>query len=134
MLLKNKRIFMVEDDANNLAVMATILQQQGAVTAFERWGHETFKRLEAFAPVDLIILDLMFPDGVTGYDVYGDIRRMPEFTETPVVIVSAADPAVEMPKAREVGIAGFISKPIRFGTFERQIKQVMDGEQIWHAR
>jgi CheY-like chemotaxis protein len=133
MLLDNKRIFIIDDNVNNYAIMATILQQQGAHTGYERWGNETLQRLEAFAPTDLILLDLMFPNNISGYDIFDTIRTNTEFDNIPIVAVSAADPAVEMPKVRRKGFSGFITKPVRFGVFERQIAAILSGQLEWDS-
>jgi CheY-like chemotaxis protein len=134
MLLQGKRIFYIEDDINNRAIAQTILDRNGARFAFERWGGvQTLVRLNQFLPMDLILLDLMFPNNVSGYDLYDVIRNSPHFDNVPVVIVSAADPAIEMPRARKKGIAGYISKPIDVITFPRLIANFFEGQSVWVA-
>src|ERR1700686_4977425 len=98
--LKNKRIVVIEDNPNNLAVMMTLLQFEGAKTGFERWGDTTIARLRTLSPVDLILLDLMFPNGVTGFDIFDQIHAHPEFADIPIVAVSAMDSSLAIPKAR----------------------------------
>lgn len=132
--LKNKRIFIIEDNLNNRAIMQLLLERQGAVVGFERWGNETLQRLKAFEPVDIILLDLMFPNNITGYDVFDQIRSEPGYNHVPVVAVSASDPSEAIPKTREKGFAGFISKPIRNNVFVSQISSVLEGNQIWQTR
>ncbi len=135
MSLKGKRIFYVEDDVGNKAVAQLILEMAGVLFAFERWGTEnTIAKLRAFMPVDLIMLDLMLAHQVSGYDVFEAIRREPEFGHIPIVAVSAADPSVEIPKARDKGFAGFIGKPISLRLFPRQIAELINGGQVWYAR
>ncbi len=100
--LRNKRIFYVEDDVKNRAIIQMILEREGAIVAFERWGRsETVEKIKEFMPVDLILLDLMLPRGVTGYDVYDNIREIKDLEKIPVVAVSASDPAVEIPRSRK---------------------------------
>lgn len=130
-LLANKRIFIVEDNLANRAIEQMILERNGASTAIERYGINTLEKLQAFAPVDIIIMDLMLPDGVSGFDVTDEIRRIPDFRAVPVVAVSASDPAESMPIARAKGFAGFISKPIDFDRFPEQIARILNGEKIW---
>ncbi|MCE7948045.1 MAG: response regulator [Chloroflexi bacterium CFX4] len=133
MILKEKRIFYFEDDMKNRAIVQLILEREGAVMGFERWGgREVLPRLHAFAPIELILLDLMFPNGVSGYDVYDVIRAEPAFAQIPIVAISASDPAVELPKTRTKGFAGFISKPINLRDFPLQIAAVLNGQPIWH--
>jgi adenylate cyclase len=131
MLLTGKRVFIVEDNAGNLAVMQTILKLEGATIFFERWGRDTYQRLLTAMPVDIILLDLMLPDGISGYDVFDTIRTFPALTAIPVVMVSAADPDLEMGKARQKGLQGYISKPIRAASFGRHIANAIGGKQVW---
>lgn len=133
MLLKNKRIFVVEDDAMNLAVICTLLRKDGAEVEFDTWGGYTVQKLKDFRPFDLILLDLALPKGRSGYDVFDQIRRVPELAGIPVVVVTAADPGIEMNRAREKGLNGFISKPISYDTFAKTIAAVFEGKQVWGA-
>lgn len=128
MLLKNKRIFMIEDNLVNRSIMQILLEQQGAAVGFERWGLDTEARIKAFMPVDVILLDLMFPGDVTGYDIFDRIRQQPEFVEIPIVAVSALDATA---KTRAKGFNGFIKKPINMETFARQIASIADGTPVW---
>jgi CheY-like chemotaxis protein len=73
--------------------MQLLLEQNGAKMSFERWGKDTMERLRAFAPIDLILLDLMFLHGITGYDIFDRIRAQLEFQHIPIVAVSASDPS-----------------------------------------
>jgi hypothetical protein len=47
------------------------------------------------------------------------------------VIVSAADPVLEMDKARQMGFSGFIGKPVRLNTFGHYVASVIEGERVW---
>lgn len=130
-MLTGKTIYIVEDNATNLAIISAILRRYHAYIRYDRWGVEAVERLASYGKVDLIILDLMFPRGVTGYDVYDQLQQYPQLTSIPVVAVSAADPQVEMPKARAKGFKGFISKPINHKIFPQQIATLIDGGEIW---
>ena len=131
MLLDNKRIFVVEDDSSNLAIIRTILLRQGASVPFDVWGKGTIEILRNSMPIDLVLLDLALPRGVSGYDVFDQIRATPELATIPVVIVTAADPSTEMVKARARGVNGFISKPIKYGSFAQSVADVLAGKAVW---
>lgn len=133
MILKGKRIFYIEDNLQNRSIVQLLLEQHGATISFERWGEmrEVSKRLDALMPVDLILLDLMFPRGVSGYDIFDALRQEEKYRAIPIVAISAADPAVEMAKARAKGFAGYISKPINLMQFPQQVAQLIAGERVW---
>src|SRR5690606_41774798 len=103
----------------------------GAVVDYERWGRNAAQRLKHSPPFDLIILDLMLAEEVSGFDVYDEIRALPEYATTPIVAVSAMDPALALPKTREKGFAGFIAKPIDSQVFAKQIADILQGQQVW---
>lgn len=129
--LQDKRIFLIEDNLANRAIMQLLLEQQGAKISFERWGKDTVKRLKALAPVDIILLDLMFPHNVTGYDIFDRIRMHPEFQHIPIVAVSASDPSIAIPKTKAKGFSGFITKPIEYDRFPQQIQAILNDELVW---
>jgi CheY-like chemotaxis protein len=129
--LKDKRVFMFEDNLGNRAVMQMLLEQEGATVAFERWGQNYEEKLESFAPIDLILLDLMYPNNVSGFDIYDHIRTLPAFVNVPIVAVSAADAQTAMPKAKDKGFAGFISKPINLWVFPEQLLSILEGHHVW---
>lgn len=133
MLLKDKRVFIVEDNLMNRSVMQFILEQQGATVEFERWGLDTCDRIRNFLPVDIILLDLMLPNGMSGFDVYDNIREMPECKEVPIMAVSAKQGDAVIPQAQSKGFSGFISKPIDRREFAKQIAAVIKGEPVWQT-
>ncbi len=135
MSLKGKRIFYIEDDVKNKVIVQLILEREGIVFAFERWGAEdAILKLKAFMPVDLILLDLMLPRQVSGYDVFDAIRQESAFRCIPIAAISAADPNVEIPRTQEKGFAGFIGKPVSLQLFPHQIAELLNGGHVWYAR
>src|SRR5258707_14115455 len=100
MLLSNRRIFLIEDELINLNMLQILLENHEARVSYERWGRDTISRLQNFAPIDLILLDLNFPDDVSGFDVFDAIRQLPEFADVPIAAVSAMDPGEAVPKSR----------------------------------
>jgi len=124
-MLQRKRIFIIEDNVQNKTIMQLLLEMQGATIAIDRWGRDTIARLQAFAPVDIILMDLMLPNNVTGYALFDLIHVMPEFAHVPIIAVSAADASESIVKTRDHGFAGFIAKPIEFETFAHQIVQIL---------
>ena len=132
-LLENKRIFIVEDNLQNRVVFQILLNAQGALTEFDRWGRDTISRLQGFGSIDLIILDLMLGSGVSGYDIFDQIRTFPQFARTPIIAVSASDPAIAIPKTQDRGFNGFIAKPLDDTLFADQLVDILAGKRVWYA-
>ncbi|MCB9436222.1 MAG: response regulator [Anaerolineales bacterium] len=131
MLLTDKRIFVVEDNVAYANILMTALQMQGAQTYFDRWGTHTINRLLQLGHIDIILMDLMLANNISGYDVFDEIQAIPELSTIPVVVVSASDATLEMDKCRKKGFAGFISKPISLKTLPQTIARVLTGTPVW---
>lgn len=129
--LEGTQIFIIEDNVVNMAVFATTLKHLGANVAQDAWNSQTIELLKSQMPIDLIIMDLMLRNGVSGYDLFEEIQQDEDLKHIPVVAVSSLDPATEIPKAKEIGMAGFISKPIDFTAFPNQLLRVLAGERVW---
>jgi CheY-like chemotaxis protein len=131
-LLKDKHVFVVEDDPMNLAVIRTILQRAGAIVPFDNWGDTTLDRLLTYPfKIDIILLDIMLPHQVSGYDIFEAIRQVPELQHIPIVAVTASDPDIEMNRARAKGFDGYISKPLDRFKFPREIAAILAGKAVW---
>lgn len=60
---------------------------------------------------DLIFLDLVMPVA-NGYEICGQIRRLPRFREVPIIILSGNDGFVDRVRAKSVGATDFLNKPV----------------------
>lgn len=133
MLLNEKHIFIVEDNIQNRVVFQMALVIHGARVDFERWGKDALVCLKGVGHVDLIILDLMLKNGVSGYNIYDQIRGVSKFDTVPIIAVSATDPSIAIPETQRKGFSGFIAKPIDADLFPAQISKILGGEKIWYA-
>ena len=130
MILKGKRIFIIEDNAGNLAIASIYLEGQGATVRFERRGTNVPDLIAKQMPIDVILMDLMLPNNASGFDIIDQIRQVPELKPIPIVIVSASDPDKAMPIARQKGLSGFISKPVT-PQIAYHVADVLRGKHVW---
>jgi DNA-binding response OmpR family regulator len=95
-----KKILIVEDDIHVSKVFQIQLEKAGFISLLAFDGEEALKILENEKP-NLILLDLMIPKK-DGFEVIEEIRKKPEFTNTPVVIISNL--GQDSDKARALGL------------------------------
>lgn len=130
MLLKEKRIFIVESNSGNLALAMIFLRQQGAIIHYTRRGHEALDRIMKVLPIDVILMDLILAQNQSGFDVFEQVHSKSELKHIPIVAVSAADPTIAIPHAVTMGFSGYIAKPIS-AQISFQIVDVMAGKAVW---
>lgn len=131
--LKGNRVFIVEDNLSNMAVYSVLLKRSGAEFVRDYMNIDPVEMLAMSLPIDIILLDLNLRYQADGYGVFDMIKDNPELADIPIVAVSAADPSIEIPRAKEKGFNGFISKPINTEIFAEQLAAILHGEEIWSS-
>jgi len=105
------RIVVIEDEPEISRFLETSLEGQGYAVTIAPTGKDGIKIASAHPP-DLIILDLGLPD-MDGKAVIQSIR---EWSQIPIIILSARDQETEKVTALEMGADDYLTKP--FGTAE----------------
>jgi CheY-like chemotaxis protein len=132
-ILEGKRIFVVEDDIMNAGVFHTCLSKQGALVFQDILGYGIVQHIVESLPIDLIILDIQLRRGNNGYVVFEKLKVDLQLNGIPVVAVTSLDPETEVPIAKKLGFAGYLSKPINAMEFPHQMARILNGESIWLA-
>jgi len=107
----NHRVLVVDDIADNLILLQTILESEGYIVETALSGKAALAKIEQIHP-DLVLLDIMMP-GLNGYEVTRQVRQSEQFASLPIVLLTAHDEHFHKPY-REVGANDLIRKPIDF--------------------
>ena len=110
MNIKDK-VLVVEDEKSISGFIRAILSSNGYDVILARSGSEAFSMISSHCP-DLIILDLGLPD-MDGMDIISTVR---EWTQTPIIVISARMRESDKVAALDAGADDYITKP--FGTSE----------------
>jgi CheY-like chemotaxis protein len=123
-----KRILVVDDEPHLIRSITFILNKLGYELSSASDGDEALLKLVEFKP-DLIFLDIMMPKK-NGYEVCEEIRRMPEYKGTYIVVLSAKGGDIDREKAFSVGANEFISKPFSPLDVMSRLKNVMESRLL----
>jgi adenylate cyclase len=109
-------ILVVDDTPDNLRLLIRILQKNGYKVRPVTNGFSAIDAIQSSAP-DLILLDIMMPD-FDGYELCKKLKLQPQFSDIPIIFISALEEGIDKAKAFEVGGADYITKPF-------QVKEVL---------
>lgn len=101
-----ERILVVEDDAQIRNFICYSLQAEGYQYTFAKTGKEALGALVS-EQIDLMLLDLGLPD-IDGTMV---LKKVREWTQLPIIIVSARDQDKEKVNALDSGADDYLTKP-----------------------
>ncbi|MEP6489076.1 ATP-binding protein [Microcoleus vaginatus GB2-A3] len=105
-------ILVVDDTAENLRLLSTMLTQRGYTPRCVINGKMALRACNSNPP-DLILLDIMMPE-MNGYEVCQHLKLEPKTREIPVIFISAKDEIFDKVNAFAVGAVDYISKPFQF--------------------
>ena len=114
------RVLVVDDKAAILKFLKPALGANDYEVATAGGVAEATKRIAAEGP-DVVVLDLGLPDG-DGKDV---IRRVREWSDVPIVVLSARDREAEKIEALDLGADDFVNKPFGVGELMARIRTAL---------
>jgi len=119
-----KKILLIDDDVDFLKLTSLIFKESGALAITARDGLEGMGKLFTQRP-DLIILDVMMP-GIDGFQI---CQRIRQYSNTPLIMLTALDHDEHMLKGLEAGADDFLSKPINREVLLARAKAVIRRSQ-----
>ncbi len=100
------KILVIDDDENTLWLVSTLLQHNGFQTVTSGSSAEGLKLAQDEQP-DMVLLDVMMPE-LDGWEL---CRRIREFSEVPVMFITAKSGIRDVVKGLEIGGDDYIVKP-----------------------
>ena len=117
------RILVIEDNADNIALVDYVLRAHGHVPLLARSGPEGIEVARREQP-QVILLDIRMPD-MDGYEVAAELRREPALERTRIVAVTASAMVGDRERIAAAGFDGYIQKPIDPETFIRDVERFL---------
>ena len=114
------RILVVDDEPQVLRGLSAALTAAGYEVATAATA-ATAIEAAALLPPDAVVLDLILPDG-SGVEV---CRRLREWTQVPIVVVSAVDEETEKIAALDAGADDYVTKPYAVGELLARVRAAM---------
>lgn len=106
--MQNKKILLVEDDANLAEVYRSRLELEGFDVKHVNNGENALATVIEFKP-DLVVLDAMMPK-INGFDVLDILRNTPETMNVRVIMLTALSQAKDKDRAKELGADDYLVK------------------------
>ena len=101
---------LVIDDSNTIRRSAEIfLKQGGHEVALAEDGFDALSKLGDFYP-DLVFCNILMPR-LDGYQTCAIIKRNPQFSGVPVIMLSSKDGLFDKARGRMVGSQDYLTKP-----------------------
>ncbi|MEO8602174.1 MAG: response regulator [bacterium] len=113
--LRGVRVLVVDDNATNRRILQDLLNYWTMEPTVAATGVAALDELRdaaaVGAPHELVLLDCMMPE-LDGFSTAERIRRTPAISAAPIVMLTSSGELGDLARCREVGIDGYLTKPI----------------------
>jgi len=116
-----KQIWIVDDDQEMAAAVTLMLQMLRHSARHFLGARLAAKELLDGQRPDLLLLDISMPE-VTGIMMLEFIRRRPEWSDLPVVMLSSEATETQVDEALNLGADGYVMKPATIDELESAIQ------------
>lgn len=125
-------IVLVEDNADDEELILRTLQKNNLANRIQvvRDGAEALDLLlpDGDAPTNksqpkLVLLDLKLPK-IDGLEVLRRLKSDPKTKTIPVVVLTSSNAEQDIIKSYQLGVNGYVTKPIDFGQFTEAVRQL----------
>jgi two-component system KDP operon response regulator KdpE len=118
------RILLIDDEPQLVRALRPALATEGYEVSVAETGESALTAL-ARNPCDVVIVDLGLPD-LDGKEV---IRRIREWSDVPILVLSARDLEQEKIAALDLGADDFVNKPVGIGELLARLRAARRGRE-----
>ncbi len=105
-------LLIVDDDPTNIRVLFEFFKDSGFRTLAARNGEGAMQQARHAQP-DLILLDVMMPPGINGFETCRRLKQHPQTRDIPVIFMTALSETKDKVEAFEAGGMDYITKPLQ---------------------
>jgi DNA-binding response OmpR family regulator len=118
-----KTVMIIEDEPDAAEMFAEMMRVSGFRVIKMFSSTPAIPMISQEKP-DLIILDVMMPD-VSGLEVLRYMRREPELSNIPVIVVSAKSMPSDIRTGMEAGASIYLTKPVGFLDLKQAVESAL---------
>jgi DNA-binding response OmpR family regulator len=120
------RVLIVDDEAYIRRILSFKLEQAGFST-LEAGSAEAAESILEGETVELILLDVGLATPTNGFDLAARLRRNAKTERLPIILLTARGFASDVLRGREVGAAGYITKPFSTNEVVGRVRAILGG-------
>ncbi|MFH1208063.1 MAG: response regulator [Candidatus Omnitrophota bacterium] len=124
------KVLIIDDDPDIVESIRVVLESQGygVTSAFN--GLEGLTRTKKEKP-DLIILDIMMPKGMDGFEIAREIKKDPQTQRIPILMLTAIKDKTGLDFQKEAGdkdwlpVEDYCAKPLNHDALLKKVSKLL---------
>ena len=105
------RVLLIDDEPFYFKLIRGALKEAEYDLEYAKSAGEGLAKISSYEP-EMLVVDLKLPE-MDGFEIVKRLRRDPQFSHTPVIVITSADELSEKLKAFELGADDYLVKPFQ---------------------
>ena len=124
------KILIIDDDSDIVESMRVVLESKGYSVSCAFTGSEGLKKAREEYP-DLIILDVMMPEGIDGFEVAREMRKDAGIKQVPILMLTAIKEKTGLDFQKEAGdedwlpVDDYCAKPLNHDALLKKVAKLL---------
>ena len=116
------KILLVDDDADMITILGTILRTEGFEVEEAENGMEAVEKMKTMIP-DMIVTDVMMPK-MNGWELCHKVRETADVKHVPILALTAKSTQIDEMMAYECGASEYLPKPFENSVFLEKVRRL----------
>ena len=123
-----EKVLLIDDDDEEHYIFTAALNEccKGVELIYEKNANTALARMangDGDSVPDIVILDWRMPQ-ISGKEVLARIRKLPHYTQIPIVIFTGILDQVHLEEGKALGATFFLVKPFNLGELRRKLEHL----------
>ena len=110
--MTQKMVLIIEDEEDAAELFSEMMRVSGFRVLTTSKSKPAISMMNEDKP-DLVLLDIMMPE-VSGLDILRQMRRDPNLSKIPVIVLTAKSMPADIKNGMEAGASTYLTKPVGF--------------------
>lgn len=120
-----KKILVVEDQVDVLKLLEIVLRAEGRKIFLTENGEAALEIARETIP-DVVLLDIMLPGGIDGYEVARSLKNDPITAKCFIIVMTAKIDEQDKIEAFDAGADDFIGKPFNLDNLKNKVVKFLE--------
>ena len=120
-----KNVLIVDDQVTVRRLVEMTLQAHG-INVLQAESGEKGIAVACRENPDLIIMDIMMPGGMDGFETVKVLREKQDIRDCPIIMLTAKDQKPERERAFEAGVDDYLPKPFKLKDLVQKVENLLE--------
>jgi len=121
--MTEKTVLIIEDEEDAAELFSEMMRVSGFRVLKTSKSVPAISMMTADKP-DIVLLDIMMPE-ISGLDILRQMRRDPNLSNIPVVVLTAKSMPSDIKNGMEAGASTYLTKPVGFNDLKDAVERAL---------